>query len=203
MNALTGMIRSLEDQLDRMLANNDALKTDLDGERKRRMELERTVEELRGSVRDAEEEVASHDNLLADNARLNAERTRLHAQVAELTQQLAESEREATQSRRLVERLRKEQAYYVEEVRSVESQFERAMHMVAELQAKLTVVVEERDALGGRLQVSEEELRKSMDERDALMLEVDELRAAIDDIRRSLTDAYVASAEAEGRSKLK
>ena len=50
MNALTGMIRSLEDQLDRMLANNDALKTDLDGERKRRMELERTVEELRGRL---------------------------------------------------------------------------------------------------------------------------------------------------------
>jgi uncharacterized coiled-coil DUF342 family protein len=67
------------------------------------------------------------------------------------------------------------------------------MQVVAQAKAELTVATEERDALGGRLRTTEEQLRQVLQERDLLVAEVDESRALLDEIRRSLVDACVVS----------
>ncbi|MDH5673409.1 MAG: hypothetical protein OEZ06_14745 [Myxococcales bacterium] len=195
MQSVTAMIRDLEDQLDRMLESNGALKEDLESERKRRVGLERSVAELEQTIRRNEQEIAAKDNLMAEVGHLNNERSQLMARVRELEVQLTEAERSIQNSGGLEKRLRAAREQAIEEVQSVEGQFERAMRMVTQLRAQVAVLAEERDAFGGRLRVAEESLHQLQAERDALSSEVEQSRGALDEIRRSLADAVVASSE--------
>ena len=193
MQTLGSVIKELESQLDRVVALNEALKQDLEDERARRVDLESRLDELREQLRVAQAEVTGRENLAAEVSQLSHERTRLAASLRELTQKLGEAQQEARRQAELVERLRATRADALEEVESVESQFERAMNMVGQTKAQLAVVSEERDALGGRLRSTEEKLRQVAEERDVLAAEVDESRALLDEIRRSLADACVVS----------
>ena len=195
---LGSVIKDLEGQLDRVVTLNEALKRDLDDERQRRIALEGRVDELQEELRNMQQEVVGKENLAAEVAQLNHERTGLAASIRELTQKLQDAQQEHERQARLIERLRGSRTDAVEEVQSVESQFERAMQVVAQAKAQLTVASEERDALGGRLKATDEELRKILEERDALVAEVDESRALLNEIRHSLVDACVVSTTSLG-----
>jgi chromosome segregation ATPase len=195
MRSVTTMIRDLEEQLDRMLETNDALKYELESERKLRAELEKNTQELQETIRRGEQEVAAKDNLVAEIGQLHNERSRLTSSLKELERRLAELERDSKSQASLIKRLHAAQADALEEVQSVESQFERAMRMVSQLRAQVAVLTEERDAFGARLRVSDDKLAELKAERDAMGVEVEQSRGALDEIRRSLADACVASAE--------
>jgi len=193
---LTGMIRELEDQLDRMISANEALKQDLDDERRRRLALEQVVEDLREDLSRAESEAAGKESVIAELEHLSHERSRMAAQLRDLEERLGRADHDGRAQGALVERLKAARGDALEEVESVEAQFERAMQMVAEARAQLTIALEERDALEGRLELSDRKLAETTGERDALLSEVDQSRAALDDIRRSLTDVVMVSADA-------
>jgi chromosome segregation ATPase len=193
MQTLGSVIKELEGQLDRVVALNEALKQDLDDERGRRVALESRVDELREQLRSAQQEVTGKENLAAEVSQLSHERARMTASLRELSQKVQDAQQAARSQEQLIDRLRTTRTDALEEVESVESQFERAMHMVGQTKAQLAVVTEERDALGSRLRSTEEKLRQAMEERDVLTAEVDESRALLDEIRRSLADACVVS----------
>jgi chromosome segregation ATPase len=190
MQTLTTVIRDFEDQLDRMMAVNEATKADLEEERKRRLSLQTRVDELQGSLRRAEQELTETEKLRAEVGHLHHERTRLAGMVRELTQRLEDAQKEQQRQSRLIERLRASRADALEEVTSVEAQFERAMQLVAHLRAQFAVATEERDTVVGRLKTNDETLRLLQQERDALVTEVEQSRAALDEIRRSLVDSF-------------
>jgi chromosome segregation ATPase len=196
MNTLAGMIKDLEDQLDRVVANNEALSKDLEAERKRRIELESTVGELKEQLRRNEHEVASKDNLRAELSHLDSERTRLMNLVRELNQKVEEANEGLRTQAGVIKRLRAARSDAIEEVQSVESQFDQAMRMVADAKAQIVVLREERNGLDARIKRTEDKLAQVLEERDGLIAEVDESRSALDEIRRSLADACVASNEA-------
>jgi chromosome segregation ATPase len=193
MQTLGSVIKDLEGQLDRVMTLNEAVKQDLEDERQRRVVLEGRVAELEAELIAAQREIVGKENLAAEAGQLHQERTQLLASIRELNQQLAEARQQHERSQSLIERLRGSRADALEEVRSVESQFERAMQVVAQAKAELTVATEERDALGGRLRTTEERLGQVVRERDLLVAEVDESRALLDEIRRSLVDACVVT----------
>jgi len=191
-HTLTSVIRDLEDQLDRMMTTNEAVKTDLEEERKRRLSAQARVEELQERLRRSEQELTETEKLRAEVGHLHHERTRLAGQTRELTQKLEEAEQERQRQTRLSERLRTARASALEEVASVEAQFERAMQLVTHLRAQFTIVTEERDTVVTRLKSLEDTLRLMQQERDALVTEVEQSRAALDEIRRSLVDSFGA-----------
>jgi chromosome segregation ATPase len=190
---LTGMIKDLEQQLDRMIAINDALTGDLEAERKRRVDLETTVDELKERLRHEQDEVATKDSLRAEISHLGNERSRLTASVRELSQKLADTEQESRKQTASIKRLQASRADALEEVQAVEAQFERAMQMVTDARAQLMVLQEERDALKGHIKGMEDRLGRANDERDYLHEEVEESRNALAEIRRSLADVVVVS----------
>jgi chromosome segregation ATPase len=193
---LTDKIRALEGQLDSDVANNDDLVKDLEDERVQRSALERRIRELEEELRHTEQDCLDKDGLLGEVSQLKQERATLANQAADLKDRVAALEPDERDRQRLIERLRAARAAAVEEVQSVEAQFDRAMEMVAEAKAQVTVLTEERDALLSQLRVTEERVRKSEAERDSLLDEVEQSRAALDEIRRSLVDACVVSSGA-------
>ena len=188
---LSKMIKDLEDQLERMLAINDAIENDLTNEQKRRSELERATEELERKIIEKEQESANLDDLQTEVNHLTKERARLAATVEKLGQQMSSTEQENRKLSRLADRARAERADALEELESVEAQFNRAMEMVTDLRTRLAVFGEERDALKGRLRLAEERVGQLEAERDALFSEVDESKQALEEIRRSLVDACI------------
>jgi len=201
--ALSDMIKDLERQLDRVIGINDALEKDLEAERKRRGDLERRVEDMLAELRNAEAEAARREDLLAEINQLNDERSQLARTVEDLGQKLARAEKEREKHESQSDRLRAGRADALDELQSVEAQFERAMRVVTDLKTRLSVTSEECDALRGRLKVLEEQSHRTESERDSLLTEVEESRAALEEIRRSLVDACVVSEhrwrdEAEG-----
>ena len=191
--ALAGMIRELEVQLDRMFEINGTLERELEGERGRRREAERRCDELTEALRRGEEAALAREGLAADNGELRQERARLARTVDDQRQALAAAEAERADHAATVERLRAGRTDALEELRLVETQFERAMDMVADLKARLAIVTEEQDGLRGRIKLVEARAAEAEAERDALLAEVEESRSALEDIRRSLVDACVAS----------
>ncbi len=191
--ALAGMIRELEVQLDRMFEINGTLERELEAERGRRRDAERRSDELTEALRRSEEAALEREGLAADNGELRQERARLVRSVDEQRQALAAAEAERADHAATVDRLRAGRSDALGELRLVEAQFERAMEMVADLKARLAIVTEEQEGLRGRLQLVETRAAEAEGERDALLAEVDESRSALEDIRRSLVDACVAS----------
>lgn len=189
MGTLSTVIRDLEEQLNRMMGANDALKKDLEAERARRVALEGKVAELHEQVRRTEGEVAAKETLLAEITHLTHERTRLSAQTQDLTRRVTEAEQAKAHSQETCQRLSAAKDDALQEIQSVEAQFERAMLMVAHVRAQLVVANEGREALTSRLESTEERLEMMQQERDSLMLEVEQSRAALGEIRRSLVDA--------------
>jgi chromosome segregation ATPase len=190
---LSRMIKDLEGQLDRMIAINEALEEDLDQERARGSKLERKVHDLMQKLQRAEQESVGKEDLQAQVAYLNGERSRLARKVEELTQSLDTAERANRKNDQVAKRLRAGRADALEELRSIEAQFERAMKVVSDLKTRVSVLGEDYEALRLRLKASEDNRRHAEDERDALLAEVDESRTALEDIRRSLVDACVVS----------
>lgn len=202
--ALARIVRDLEAQLDRVLETNDVLKQELDAERKRRLSLERTVDDLHKELEHRDVDAAATQNQLSELDQLRAERTRLAAELREARTKLDDVVRAQHRDEELVGRLRRAREEALEEVQSVERQFDRAMHLVDDLRARLAVLGEERDALEGQLMVVEQKLLAVEDERDLVRQEVRESRAALDEIRRALVDACIDEGElaelAGGRS---
>jgi uncharacterized coiled-coil DUF342 family protein len=182
------VIKQLEEQLDQMMATNEALRKDHLDERSRRTALEGKLDEMQAKLVRAEKQVADKDNLLAEVRHVNQERVRLAASARELGERLKEVAEQRDAETRKVERLRKAHGNAVDEVQSVEAQFERAMTLVAQTQAKLTIACEERDQQGQRARTSETLLTELRGERDALVAEVEQSRAALEEIRQSLVD---------------
>lgn len=195
MRTLTGVISDLEDQLDRMIAANEALKSDLEQEKKRRMTAESKLDHLNERLTRSEQELAAKENLHGEVSQLSHERTRLAANLRELGQKLEAAQRDEKKQNQLIARLRAARSDAIEEIQSVESQFERAMQMVATVKSQLTAVSEERDALAAESTLLQDKLRQSQHDRDALQAEVEQSRAALDEIRRSLVDACVVPGE--------
>jgi chromosome segregation ATPase len=196
------VIKQLEEQLDQMMATNEALRKDHLDERSRRTALEGKLEEMQGKLARAERQVADKDNLLAEVRHVNQERVRLAASARELGERLKEVAEQRDAETRKVERLRKAHTNAVDEVQSVEAQFERAMSLVAQTQAKLTIACEERDQQGIRARTNETLLAELRGERDALVAEVEQSRAALEEIRQSLVDVIAVpgqNGEAEAR----
>jgi chromosome segregation ATPase len=199
---LTMVIKQLEEQLDQMMATNQALRKDHLDERSRRVAVEGKLEEMQAKLVRAEKQVADKDNMLAEVRHVNQERVRLAASARELGERLKEAGEQRDAETRKVERLRKAHANAVDEVQSVEAQFERAMSLVAQTQAKLTIACEERDQQSHRARTSETLLTELRQERDALVAEVEQSRAALEEIRQSLVDISAVppqGGEAESR----
>src|SRR5262245_37984566 len=78
-HTLTRVIKQLEEQLDQMMATNEALRKDQQDERARRLALEEKVDELHEMLRRSERQAADKDNLLAEVKHVNQERARLSA----------------------------------------------------------------------------------------------------------------------------
>lgn len=191
-HTLTSVIRDLEDQLDRMMTTNEAVKNELEEERKRRLAAQGRLDELQERLRRAEQELTETEKLRAEVGHLHHERTRLAGQVRELMQRVEEADQERLRQSRLIERLRGARATALDEVSTVEAQFERAMQLVAHLRAQFSIATEERDNATARLKAHEEMLRVMQQERDGLVTEVEQSRAALDEIRRSLVDSFGA-----------
>jgi chromosome segregation ATPase len=185
---LTMVIKQLEEQLDQMMVANEASRKDHLDERSRRTALEGKLEEMQSKLLRAERQVADKENLLSEVKHVNQERVRLASSSRELGERLKEVAEQRDAEARKVERLRKAHANAVDEVQSVEAQFERAMTLVAQTQAKLTIAGEERDQQAIRARTSEALLAELRRERDALVAEVEQSRAALEDIRQSLID---------------
>jgi chromosome segregation ATPase len=190
---LSLMIKDLEDQLERMLAINDAIEKDLSKEQQRRMELERTIDSLEREIAAKEHEVAQLDDLKTEVSHLTGERSRLAVTIEELGKQLTATEQDNRKLARQTEQLRVEREDVVEELESVEAQFSRAMELVTDLRARLAVSTEERDASRDRLQLADEKVAQLATERDSLLAEVDDSKQALEEIRRSLVDACVTT----------
>ena len=186
---LSRMIKDLEEQLDRMLEINEALETEVGEERRRRIELEQALKEKDRALEHADEEAAAVEDLRAQVAHLEGDRGRLAASIEEIGRQLAGAEGENRKLLQGAERLRAERDDLLEELQTVETQFNHAMEMVSDLRTRLTVLGEERDAFKGRLKVMDDKLRGTEEERDALLAEVEESRKALEEIRRSLAEA--------------
>jgi chromosome segregation ATPase len=191
-HTLTKVIKQLEEQLDQMMATNEALRKDLHDERARRLALEERVDELRESVRRSERQAADRDNLLTEVKHVNQERARVTASARELGERCKELVTQQEADAKKIERLRVAHADAIEEVQSVEAQFERAMQVIAQTRAQLTIAAEERDQQGLRAKTSEASLSDLRQERDALVAEVEQSRAALDEIRQSLADEFAS-----------
>ncbi|RLB48387.1 MAG: hypothetical protein DRJ42_23360 [Deltaproteobacteria bacterium] len=189
LHRLTSMIRELEEQLDRVIETNGELRREVQTERETRQDAQVTVNDLRDRLERSEREAAANESLAAEVGQLNQERTQAAELIRGLREKLEAAEDDVNHQTKLVSRYRVGHENAIEEVRSVEVQFERAMEMVAEAAAKVVMVQEERDAVTGRLRMIEEQLRASHQEQDDLLREVDDSRAALDDIRRSLSSA--------------
>lgn len=189
-HTLTKVIKQLEEQLDQMMATNEALRKDLHDERARRLALEEKVDELRDSVRRSERQAADKDNLLTEVKHVNQERARVAASARELGERCKELMSQQEADGKKIERLRGAHADAIDEVQSVEAQFERAMQVIAQTRAQLAIACEERDQQGLRAKTSEASLGELRQERDALVAEVEQSRAALDEIRQSLADEF-------------
>ena len=190
---LSKMIRDLEQQLERMLEVNEALESDLEKEKQKTATSEQERRKLKDQLQQSEQELISSGDLRAEVSHLEQERSRLATTIEELGRQLADSERENRKLDRLAERMRAERNESVEELQSVEEQFDRAMEIVADLRTRLATLAEERDALNGRLKVMESQFQMAEDQRNSLRNEVDESRKALEEIRRSVSDVCVMS----------
>lgn len=193
LGSLNGSIRQIEEQLERMLLANEALRQDLENERNRRLGLEDQRDQLRDKLRLAESEDANRENLLGELNYLNRERARLAAEVRQLTQRVAAEQDKRDKQARMLEQLRAARDESLEEVLAVESQFERALQVVTHLQAQLSSALDERDTLTARLRAARAQLDELREERDALIAEVEQSKAALDEIRRSLVEAFDGS----------
>jgi chromosome segregation ATPase len=190
---LSRMIKDLEDQLDRMLAINEAFEKDLERERTKRTEAERSLKSLEEHLRTVEQEAVGVEDLRAEVSHLELERSRLTATIEEIGRQLSDTEQENRKLTKQAERAREERDDVVEELQSLEAQFQRAMDLVTQTNARLALLGEERDALKGRLKVLEDKLKSTEEERDSLLSEVDESRTALEDIRKSLAEACITT----------
>ncbi len=199
-HALSDVIRDLEGQLDRMISMNDAVKKDLAAERSRRLELERTADDLTAKLHRAQRDAASSEDLLTELAHLRDERSRLAREADVMRRKLDDAQQERRSHGAVVERLRAGRADALEDLQSVESQFECAMQLVADLRARVEGVSEGHDALQRQLLATDERLRRMEKERDSLQIDVEESRAALDDIRRSLVEACAAPPYATGET---
>jgi chromosome segregation ATPase len=176
-----------------MLEINEALEKDLEREKKKTTMVEQERGLLQEQAQRMERELASLDDLRAEIGDLGQERVRLAAIIEEAGRQAVEAEHENRKLERLAERMRAERDDALEEVQSLEAQFDHAMEMVADLKTRVATFAEEREALAGRLKVIEAQLGAVEDQRDALKSEVDESRRALDEIRRQVADACVSS----------
>ena len=188
-HALSDMIKDLEEQLDRMIGINRALEKELEQERARGVKLERSGKELMHNLRRAEQENVGREDLQAQLSQLNGERSRLTREVEDLTQKLETAEGENRKTDAAAKRLHAGREDALEELQSIEAQFERAMKMVASLKTRVSVLGEDCETLRLKLRSGDDNLRQAESERDVLLAEVDESRTALEDIRRSLVEA--------------
>jgi chromosome segregation protein len=187
-HTLTTVIKQLEEQLDQMMVTNEALRKDLHDDRARRLALEEKVDAAHEQLRRSERQVADRDNLLAEVKHLNQERARLASSARALADQHKQLVEEQKAEARKIEQLRAAHGDAVEEVQSVEAQFENAMQVISQLRAQLSVACEERDQQIARAKNTEALLEELRHERDGLVAEVEQSRAALDEIRQSLFD---------------
>ncbi len=190
---LSRMIGDLEDQLERMLGINEALERDLDKERKKTASVQQEHDKLLDRLRRSDEENASLEDLRAEVGHLGHERSRLAATIEELGRQLAESEQENRKLNLLAQRMRLERDDTIEELQSVEAQFDHSMEIVSDMKTRLVALAEEREALVGRLKAMDAQLKMTDEQRESLRLEVEESRDALEEIRRQVADACVLS----------
>ena len=199
MSALSSMIRDLEGQLDRMIDLNSALQEQLESERANRVATERQLEAAREQLGLREQDAATRENLASELSQLSHERTRIVERLRTLEAELEAQKGEGQARESLIRQLRAARADVLDEITSVESQFEHAMQMLAQMRSRVTVLQEERDAMGGRMRLTETKLLDLQHEREFLVREVDQSRAALDEIRRSLVEACVVSADGRAR----
>jgi uncharacterized coiled-coil DUF342 family protein len=129
---------------------------------------------------------------------VNQERTRLSASARELGERLKELAQQQEGETKKIERLRAAHADALEEVQSVEAQFERAMQVISQTRAQLAIACEERDQHSLRAKNGETLVKELRQERDALVAEVEQSRAALDEIRQSLVDVVASRGEEGG-----
>jgi uncharacterized coiled-coil DUF342 family protein len=196
-HTLTSVIKQLEEQLDQMMATNETLRKDQQDELARRMTLETRVEELQEMLRRSERQAAEKDNLIGEVKHVNQERARLAASMRELGDRLKELTEQHDGDAKKIERLRAAHADALEEVQSVEAQFERAIQVVAQTRAQLSIALEERDQHSARARNGEALLAELRHERDSLVTEVEQSRAALDEIRQSLIDEGLSGGRGE------
>lgn len=190
---LSQMIKDLEKQLENMLEVNEALERDLEKEKKKTADIAEERDALKDQVKQTEEEIISFEDLRAEVGHLGNERSRLAAMIEELGQQLADAAQENMKLDRTAERMRVERDDAIEELQSVEVQFDRAMEMATDLKARVITLAEERDELVGQIKVAQSQLQMTEEQRDSLRSEVDESRKALEEIRREVADACVVS----------
>ncbi len=190
---LSEMIKDLEKQLEKMLTVNGALERDLDKEKKKTADMVVERDRFKERAGLLEEDLISLEDLRAENGHLESERSRLVATIEEIGRQLADAAQENMKLDRTAERMRIERDDAVEELQSVEAQFDHAMEVATDLKDRVTTLAEERDELVDRLKASGSQLKMTEEQRDSLRTEVDESRKALDEIRREVADACMVS----------
>jgi len=176
-----------------MLAVNGALERDLEKEKKKTADMVVERDQFKERAELLEEDLVSLEDLRAENGHLESERSRLVATIEEIGRQLADAAQENMKLDRSAERMRIERDDAVEELQSVEAQFDHAMEVATDLKDRVTTLAEERDELVERLKASGSQLKMTEEQRDSLRTEVDESRKALDEIRREVADACMVS----------
>ena len=131
--SLSRMIKDLEKQLERTLSVNEALEKDLERAKKATIRVEQERNRLEERVDQFEKEISTFEDLRAEISHLGHERARLAATIEGLGRQLAETEQENRKLDQLGERRGIERDDALEELQSVEVQFNRAMELVDDL----------------------------------------------------------------------
>lgn len=184
---LRQLVRQLEDQLRRLGSMNDALEHDLAAERARAAELERQVEQVDKQISAIGKSSSDSQVLMEKISRARSDRSELASRGRALEHRLRElmgghGNREG-QSRRLREGLTETEL----ELESLESQFARALAMIADVKLQTGIAESERDRLRDEVRTVEEQAVGVRRERDALGVDVADSRAVLGELRRGLT----------------
>jgi chromosome segregation ATPase len=190
--ALSEMIKDLERQLDQLLAINEEVEKERDTERKLRIRAEeKTTTGLEEATERADRHAMEAQALRAETTALHGERVRLATEVDRLKRELTKESEEGENLRRQLGQLRASREDALAELQTLESQFERAMKIIAEQKVAAQVLDEERKDLAGRIKLLQERLNELESENASLTSESEESRRTLQVIRRSLTEAYL------------
>jgi len=187
--AVSLAVEALKARLEKSSHLNEALQSDLKESHERAGILTEERDRLTSRIVRMEEEASCVDDVQKELAQLRRERDALSRKVHDLVQTLAASEQRVQELGRLVDTIRAERNSATEEAAALETQFSRAMRIVAELKGQLTVQQTRAREQQQQIQLLHERLEATAGQRDSLQDELRESHDTLEQIRESFLAA--------------